>query len=128
VLAMASGVARHPMVMYRITVLKEIKKSKMMCLGSATKSRGCGLFFGLQMRRAACSYPNNHAGRMPHPREGGDSRYRLFLPIGALGHRNGSSSKMKPSFMASLVAGSGPRPSAKARSSMRRPWMIPGRP
>src|SRR6516165_4443749 len=32
-------VAGHPMVMYRITVPKEIEKSKMMCVGSATKSR-----------------------------------------------------------------------------------------
>jgi len=39
------------MVVYRITVPKEIKKSKMMCLGSATKSRGCGLFFALQRTR-----------------------------------------------------------------------------
>ena len=36
-------------------------------------------------------------------------------------YRNRSSSNMKPSFMASRVAGSGPRPSAKARSSLRRP-------
>jgi hypothetical protein len=42
----------------------------------------------------------------------------LLLPVR---YRNGSSSNIKPSFMASLVAGSGPRPSAKARSSMRRP-------
>jgi hypothetical protein len=42
---------------------------------------------------------------------------------------NGSSSSTKPPpAVLSLVAGSGLRPSAKARSSMRRPCSIPGNP
>jgi hypothetical protein len=42
---------------------------------------------------------------------------------------NGSPPSTKPpAATLSLVAGSGPRPSAKARSSMRRPCNIPGRP
>jgi integrase len=47
----------------------------------------------------------------------------VILSVLAVRYRNGnrSSSDMKPAFMASLVAGSGPRPSTKARSSMRRP-------
>jgi hypothetical protein len=55
------------------------------------------------------------------------SYWPFCLPVR---YRNGnrSSSNIKPPFMASLVNGSGPRPSAKARSSMRRPCMIPGRP
>jgi len=43
-------------------------------------------------------------------------------------HRNGSSSIAEPAVMLSLVAGSGPRPSAKARSSVRLPCKSPGRP
>jgi len=46
----------------------------------------------------------------------------------AVCYRNGSSSNMKPSFMASLVAGSGPRPSAKARSSTRAAFINPAKP
>ncbi len=48
----------------------------------------------------------------------------------AMRYRNGnrSSSNMKPPFIASLINGSGPRPSAKACSSVRRPCIIPGRP
>jgi hypothetical protein len=41
--------------------------------------------------------------------------------------RNGSSSKPSIAVAPSLVAGSGPRPSAKARSSMRAPRNRPGR-
>jgi len=41
---------------------------------------------------------------------------------------NGSCSMITASLTLSLVAGSGPRCSANARSSMRRPYSIPGRP
>jgi TIR domain-containing protein len=54
---------------------------------------------------------------------------RFRNPAGT-GHRNGSSPRIKPPTppMLFLVAGSGPRPCAKAISSVRRPCRSPGRP
>jgi hypothetical protein len=45
-----------------------------------------------------------------------------------LHYRNGSASSTKLPCVLSLIAGSGPRPFANARSSMRRPCSRPGRP
>jgi hypothetical protein len=42
-------------------------------------------------------------------------------------HRNGSSSSTEPAVMLSWIAGSGPCPCAKARSSVRLPCSKPGR-
>jgi hypothetical protein len=53
---------------------------------------------------------------------------RDLLLLHGLYYRNGSASSTKLPRVLSRVAGSGPRPSAKANSSVRRPCSRPGRP
>jgi hypothetical protein len=61
--------------------------------------------------------------------QSGQQRGRLLAKRLAFAacHRNGSSSSPKITVALSLVAGSGPRPSAKAASSIRAPCSSPGR-
>jgi hypothetical protein len=102
--------ARRPSVLRALQLILASRRGPASRLVSmAAGPSGCGL-----ARRS-------RAGLRDRTVEGHAPRLGTAPPLGSYRNENTSSSDMNPAFMASLVAGSGPRPSTKARSSMRLP-------